>query len=179
MSSPNTIELASNPIHRNIEDSSSMKSGAGESHDNDNEEWRNQVLNSMKSNGNEFPSKSEDSSLGVRLAVNASWAVNWFLLGAKLFAVIASSSKAVTAALADSFVDLASQAVLSLAQRYIAKHSPNYPVGRSRLEALSVIGCAFIMCMASIEGKRTGVPSQCQSLKYLLLKFSSNPVLVH
>eukprot|EP01040_Poterioochromonas_malhamensis_P012326 gene12326-13477_t len=144
------LELASNLLNHNIENSSSnIKSNTGDS--NDTKKWKNPVLNSMKSSGNEFTSKSEDSSLPVRLAVNASWAVNWFLLGAKLFAVIVSSSKAVTASLADSVVDLASQAILSLAQRYIAKHSPSYPVGRSRLEALSVIGCAFIMCMASIE----------------------------
>ena len=66
--------------------------------------------------------------------MTASWIVNWFLLGAKLYAVIVSDSKALLAALADSIVDLVSQAVLALADRYIAKHSPNYPVGRSRLE---------------------------------------------
>jgi len=48
-------------------------------------------------------------------------------------------------------VDLVSQAILSMANRYISKHSPDYPVGRSRLEALSVMACAFIMSMASIE----------------------------
>jgi hypothetical protein len=41
--------------------------------------------------------------------------------------------------------------VLSLADRYIALYSPNYPVGRSRLEAISVLACASIMIMASIE----------------------------
>lgn len=86
-------------------------------------------------------------------AVNSSWAVNWFLLGAKLYCTIVSSSKAVTAALADSVVDLVSQGVLSLADSYISKHSPDYPVGRSRLEALSVIACAFIMSMAAVEGE--------------------------
>jgi len=40
-----------------------------------------------------------------------------------------------------------------MANRYISKHSPDYPVGRSRLEALSVMACAFIMSMASIEGE--------------------------
>jgi divalent metal cation (Fe/Co/Zn/Cd) transporter len=34
----------------------------------------------------------------------------------------------------------------------MSKHSPNYPIGRSRLEALSVIACACIMSMASVEG---------------------------
>ena len=51
----------------------------------------------------------------------------------------------------DSAVDLVSQAVLSLATSIMKKHSHDYPVGRSRLEALSVLICAFIMIMASIE----------------------------
>jgi hypothetical protein len=111
-------------------------------------DWKNMEV----SNGN-HEEKKEESSLTVKLAVNASWVVNIFLLGAKIFAVAVSSSKAVTASLADSAVDIASQAVLGLADYYITRHSPNYPVGRSRLEALSVIGCAFIMSMASVEGK--------------------------
>eukprot|EP01032_Pedospumella_encystans_P012246 gene12246-14181_t len=92
-----------------------------------------------------------ENSNNYRFAVNASWAVNWFLLIVKLFAAIVSSSKAVTAAMVDSIVDLLSQAILSLSDSYIASHSPDYPVGRSRLEALSVIACAFIMSMASVE----------------------------
>lgn len=80
-----------------------------------------------------------------------SWLVNWFLLIVKAICVWLTSSKSVLAALVDSVVDLASQAVLSLAERYIGSHSPNYPVGRSRLEALSVLACASIMIMASIE----------------------------
>lgn len=105
--------------------------------------------------GTEFD--AVDNSRLYKFAVNASWLVNWFLLGAKLYAVIVSSSKAVTAALVDSIVDLLSQAILAMADRYIAKRSPEYPVGRSRLEALSVIACAFIMSMASIEGERNGL----------------------
>lgn len=121
---------------------------------NSSDKWETMnVLDSVtaKSNGQEFYDTSADNSVTSRIAINASWAVNWFLLVAKLIAVILSSSKAVTAALADSAVDLVSQAVLALANRYMNKHHPNYPVGRSRLEALSVIACAFIMCMASIE----------------------------
>jgi hypothetical protein len=63
-----------------------------------------------------------------------------------------------------------------MANRYISKHSPDYPVGRSRLEALSVMACAFIMSMASIEGEvMTGQDSKllwqstsCLSPIYLL-----------
>lgn len=129
-----------------------------------NEVTMSQQLNdSMKSTR----SKIEENSLAIRLAVNASWVVNWFLLIVKTIAVIISSSKAVTAALADSVVDLASQAILSIANYYIAKHSPKYPVGRSRLEALSVIGCAFIMSMASIEGENS-LNTQSSSISYSL-----------
>ena len=91
-----------------------------------------------------------NSSL-VNYATTFSWIVNWFLLGAKLAVFIMTSSKSILAALVDSAVDLLSQAILSLAEFYMSKYSSNYPVGRSRLEALSVIACAFIMTVASVE----------------------------
>lgn len=88
----------------------------------------------------------------IAWAVNASWAVNWLLLFGKAVVVGLSNSKAMTAALVDSAVDLLSQFILSMADRYMSKHSEKYPVGRSRLETLSVLACAFIMMVASIEG---------------------------
>lgn len=94
----------------------------------------------------------EETERYVTMAVNASWLVNWFLLFSKGFIYFISFSKAVLAALVDSAVDLVSQGVLSLAENYMSKFSPKYPVGRSRLEALSVIACAFIMSTASLEG---------------------------
>jgi divalent metal cation (Fe/Co/Zn/Cd) transporter len=48
-------------------------------------------------------------------------------------------------------VDLLSQMVISLAEHYVERGSPDYPVGRARLEALGVIGCACIMSVASLE----------------------------
>eukprot|EP01040_Poterioochromonas_malhamensis_P017464 gene17464-20075_t len=102
--------------------------------------------------GRSSPIDSNDEhERSLSLAVNASWAVNWFLLIAKGITYALSASKAVLAALVDSAVDLVSQAVLALAENYMSKFSPNYPVGRSRLEALSVIACAFIMSTASLE----------------------------
>ena len=94
-----------------------------------------------------------ENSISVKFAVNISWFVNWFLLVAKIYCTIVSSSKAVTASLADSAVDLMSQGVLAISYSYSVKYSSNYPVGRSRLEALSVIACSFIMSMASVESK--------------------------
>eukprot|EP01040_Poterioochromonas_malhamensis_P014311 gene14311-15831_t len=111
-------------------------------------------------NVNEYASRSLDSSLVIRIIVNFSAGVNLFLIGAKLFAVFTSYSKALTAALVDSFVDIACQVVLFLTRRYLSKHSSNSPGGKWRLAALAVIGCAFVMCMASI----TIIQSSCTVL---------------
>lgn len=97
------------------------------------------------------PSDRDEPSRDTSLAMNLSWFVNITLLAIKIVAFVVSSSKAVLASLVDSIVDLLSQAVLYYAEKYISEHSPDYPVGRSRLEALSVIACAFIMSMASVE----------------------------
>ena len=92
-----------------------------------------------------------DQSKMLSNATSASWLVNWLLLFAKTIVVLLSSSKAILAALVDSIVDLVAQAVLSLSEIYSNRYSADYPVGRSRLEALSVLACAFIMIIASIE----------------------------
>lgn len=116
------------------------------------EDYARGLIQTTQSNVDSAGDSSSLSPAGMlRLANNASWFVNWFLLVAKLYVVIVSASKAVAAALADSIVDLLSQGVLALAERYIRIHSPDYPVGRSRLEALSVLACAGIMSMASVE----------------------------
>lgn len=107
------------------------------------------------------------------LATRASWVVNIILFLVKLVIAVASASKAVTASLIDSagevsilnllfyyffilmlyyiLVDLLSQAVLSSAEHNRRKLSADYPIGRSRLEALGVLACAAVMIFASVE----------------------------
>jgi len=87
----------------------------------------------------------------AKFATLASWVVNWFLLGIKAYAAITTLSKSVIASLADSGADLVSQAILSTAEHYKNKKSTNYPVGRARLEDMSVLACAAIMILISIE----------------------------
>lgn len=123
-------------------------------------------------------SKDEDDA--PALAVTASWIANWGLLLIKGYCFYVTSSKAVAAAMADSVVDLFSQLILSTAETYINVHSPDYPVGRSRLEALSVLGCAGIMSMASVE------VIQCKFfhlflfslIRHILMVFNSAQILV-
>jgi len=80
-----------------------------------------------------------------------SWIANIILLIVKVIALAISNSKSVAAAVVDSAVDLISLVLLSGAEWHTRKHNPNYPIGRSRLEALSVLGCAAIMIFASVE----------------------------
>ncbi len=48
-------------------------------------------------------------------------------------------------------VDLISQFVLATANRFMSMHHIDYPVGRSKLEALSVLACSAIMAITSVE----------------------------
>ena len=91
------------------------------------------------------------SLVTARSASNASWAANVLLFLTKAVIFALSNSKAVLAALADSIVDLLSQGILELAEKYTRKYDVRFPVGRARLEALAVIGCSGIMSFASIE----------------------------
>jgi len=102
----------------------------------------------------EEPVDSEDPT--VIFAVRASWVVNVFLLGIKIVCYYISGSKSVLAALADSVVDLVSQVILAVGDYYANKPSPKYPIGRSRIEALSVLACAAVMIVASVEVVQEG-----------------------
>ena len=54
------------------------------------------------------------------------------------------------ASAADSVVDIASQAVLALADWQVGKVDPQYPVGKTRLQTVAVIACAVIMSFATL-----------------------------
>ena len=80
-----------------------------------------------------------------------SWIVNILLSVAKVYVAIKSESWAILAVMVDSLVDLCVQGMLTAGETTINRHSPNYPIGRSRLETLAVIGCCFAMEMAAFE----------------------------
>lgn len=95
--------------------------------------------------------ESTEEDTKVLFAVRASWVVNVTLLIMKIFCYYISNSKSILAALADSVVDLVSQVILSVGDYYANKPSADYPIGRSRIEALSVLACAGVMIVASVE----------------------------
>ncbi|CAL8462983.1 g2517 [Coccomyxa elongata] len=87
----------------------------------------------------------------IRFAMISSLIANVLLLVAKVVAFILSQSKSVLASAADSFVDIASQVVIALAEKYMRSADPRFPVGRTRLETVGVVACAIIMTIATIE----------------------------
>ena len=95
--------------------------------------------------------KEEEEDVKVIFAVRASWVVNVTLLIMKIFCYYISNSKSILAALADSVVDLVSQIILSVGDYYTNKPCPDYPIGRSKIESLSVLACAGVMIVASVE----------------------------
>lgn len=101
------------------------------------------------------------------VATWASFTVNFLLLVAKAWGFALSMSYSVLASAADSVVDIASQAVLALADWQVGRLDTRYPVGKTRLQTVGVIGCAVIMSIATLaviqesaktlyEGIRTG-----------------------
>ena len=96
---------------------------------------------------------SSNSWVSCRKCAVATWAsliVNFFLLAAKLWGFAVSASYSVLASAADSVVDIASQAVLALADWQVGKVDPQYPVGKTRLQTVAVIACAVIMSFATL-----------------------------
>lgn len=107
----------------------------------------------------------------VVLAVRLSALANVALFAAKFFAFLVSGSQSILASLADSGVDLASQAVVFFCDSKTRKVDRNYPVGKARLETVGalIISClmtfaAVLVIQSSIEeltqGFGSGIPSQ-------------------
>ena len=99
----------------------------------------------------EKPASSQTTS--CRKCTIATWAslvVNFLLLAAKLWGFAVSQSYSVLASAADSVVDIASQAVLALADWQVGKVDPRYTVGKTRLQTVAVIACAVIMSFATL-----------------------------
>lgn len=96
------------------------------------------------------PPQNDWTEKRAKIAMNLSWAVNFLLLVVKFIAFGISRSFSVLASAADSFVDIASQAVLAFAQWRMRKLDHKFPIGRTRLETVAVIVCAVIMSIATV-----------------------------
>lgn len=87
----------------------------------------------------------------ITLAVSLSLAGNVVLFLAKLYAFIFSRSQAVLASLADSAVDIASQAVVFFCDLEMKKVDPKFPIGKTKLQTVGAILIACIMTVGAVE----------------------------
>lgn len=110
-------------------------------------------------------STPQSSDKSLQWAFNLSWVVNILLFAVKLWAYLASNSKAVLASLADSLVDLVSQAVIAIADHRSKQADPRFPVGKARMEAVGVVLCACLMALSSFEVIRSSAESLYAGLK--------------
>lgn len=88
----------------------------------------------------------------VSLIVKLCFVANVLLLASNIFVVVWSASLAVVAASIDCALDLLSTTIIYFTAKKQAKAEPHlYPVGKSRLEPLSIIIFASIMSMAAMQ----------------------------
>jgi cation diffusion facilitator family transporter len=96
--------------------------------------------------------EAASASRRALLAVYGSMAVNIMLFLMQLGAAIASGSLALFATMADSFMDLLSGAILTLASHEATKENiQKYPTGKSRVETIGIIVFSSLMATLSIQ----------------------------
>ncbi|KAH8804343.1 cation efflux family-domain-containing protein [Xylogone sp. PMI_703] len=88
----------------------------------------------------------------VKLAVRASFAVNFCLFIIQLYAAVSTGSLSLFATAADAFMDLVSSVVMLITSRMAGRPKPyQYPVGRRRVETLGIIMFCALMTTVAIE----------------------------
>lgn len=94
----------------------------------------------------------------VRLAIDLSFWCNVALLAVKVTAAVLSGSLAVIASVVDSALDLLSGSIIFIAAHMARAKDPRglYPVGKARLEPLSIVIFATVMGMAALQLLREG-----------------------
>ncbi|KAJ5393520.1 uncharacterized protein N7487_011161 [Penicillium crustosum] len=125
---------------------------------------QNEMIEGFLSAGEEERLKAEDEAQNggkVKLAVRASFTVNFFLFVIQLYAAVSTGSLALFATAADAFMDLVSSIVMLVTSRMSSRPKPyKYPVGRRRVETMGVI--MFCPCGGKTESEQLDiVPLVC------------------
>ncbi|KAJ5823370.1 Cation efflux protein [Penicillium robsamsonii] len=88
----------------------------------------------------------------IKLAVRASFTVNFFLFVIQLYAAVSTGSLALFATAADTIMDLVSSIVMLVMSRMSSRPKPyKYPVGRRRVETMGVIMFCALMIIVAAE----------------------------
>ena len=84
------------------------------------------------------------------MAINVSLLFNIVVLGLKLAIAVKSSSLAIIASLVDSVLDVFAKLVLYVAKHKMSKESNKYPIGKEKIEPLTVLSICVLMSASSI-----------------------------
>ncbi|KAJ5871523.1 Cation efflux protein [Penicillium soppii] len=116
---------------------------------------QNEMIEGFLSSGDEERLKAEDEAQNggkVKLAVRASFVVNFLLFVIQLYAAVTTGSLALFATAADAFMDLVSSIVMLVTSRMSSRPKPyKYPVGRRRVETMGVIMFCALMTIVAVE----------------------------
>ena len=129
---------------------STVDSGAGE------DDIFDELLQETEDNKEEKrccnTSKCRCIKLSVGTAARLTFAVNLFLLFAKLSATIQSGSLSVLSSLLDSALDLFSGFAIGVSSYLIKRYDRfHYPIGRNRLESVAIVITACVMGTAALQ----------------------------
>ncbi|OQE24680.1 hypothetical protein PENSTE_c007G09210 [Penicillium steckii] len=116
---------------------------------------QNELIDGFLSSGDEERQKALDTAENggkVKLAVRASFVVNFCLFVIQLYAAISTGSLALFATAADAFMDLVSSIVMLVTSRMSTRPKPyKYPVGRRRIETMGIIMFCALMTVVGVE----------------------------
>ena len=127
--------------------------------------WQNkhieQLLNPVHHHVRDTQEMEVSNKLQLRIAVWESFVCNIFLSGLRLYGTIASGSLSLFATMADSIFGPTSYNTLILCNRAAKKgNTPQYPVGKARIEHIGNIYFFIIMYAVSL----ILIPFSCQEL---------------
>ncbi|KAI9044145.1 cation diffusion facilitator family transporter [Aspergillus affinis] len=116
---------------------------------------QNEMIDGFLGSADEERLKAEDTAENggkVKLAVRASFVVNFCLFVIQLYAAISTGSLSLFATAADAFMDLVSSIVMLITSRMSSRPKPyKYPVGRRRIETMGVIMFCALMTTVAVE----------------------------
>ncbi|OGM42237.1 cation diffusion facilitator family transporter [Aspergillus bombycis] len=116
---------------------------------------QNELIDGFLQSSQEERLEAEDHAENggkVKLAVRASFVVNFCLFVIQLYAAISTGSLSLFATAADAFMDLVSSVIMLITSRMSTKPKPyQYPVGRRRAETMGVIMFCALMTTVAIQ----------------------------
>ncbi|KAN0104597.1 hypothetical protein V8E51_010342 [Hyaloscypha variabilis] len=116
---------------------------------------QNALIDAYLNSADEEAAEAEDTVKNgwkVKLAINGSFSVNFFLFIIQMYAAISAGSLSLFGTAADAFMDLVSSIVMLITSKLAAK--PNirkFPVGRKRVETVGIILFCALMTTIAVE----------------------------